>query len=666
MRSAVLLVALAASLGSASAAGAAEGDFRVLSAMADRASEAWLERQTVDGTFVDPLTEDAVPDYGSALIGYGLLRAGRRRGDDRLVSAGTRAMESMLGVAPTDRGVFSVWAMGEAYDFASRRLGGHPSMRAARPAFESYLRAAGEPYLSSNLVACRRQPECFHNHELVETLSDLRLLRTGLRTTRLGAKLADRPRLARVVRRGLGNAAAAVGTRSRTSWPGPKRGLGLLSDSGNFALAYHPLATALLARAVSILGDRSPERLRRALRRAADSLAALTAPDGDVSYLGRSQQDSWSVAAALYVGVAMAARSGSGSRRARYAALAERALARLRRVYGADRGDISVLPRRRSLSAGSAGLESYASTVNFAGLTIYVLNLAADEARHSPPLEPGPLPADTQGWFLDPAQADLALVREGPLWFAVHGRTYELFPRFYGSHRLLVRDPGPDPLDLRYDFGLLALKWRDGQGAWHDLLRPRPLQGARSATESAGPVMVRPGRRFLPFGRRIEVQPGGVVVVNGGFRAPGGRPLPRRVRFRFSPLGDGVRLDFPARRGDSLRLKTYLPSATARTREGRAFDAVSVASASPAPLDVNRETGYASCCDAEMVATTMVLKPRRDRRVAYTLRLRRVRRPATASVNGGGFDGAAAAVVAMVAMLCSLVVVGVRRRAAGR
>ena len=60
------------------------------------------------------------------------------------------------------------------------------------------------------------------------------------------------------------------------------------------------------------------------------------------------------------------------------------------------------------------------------------------------------------------------MVRRGDLWFAV---------------RAAAKTAADD---LRYDFGLVALKTSSGAGGWVDVVRPRPH--TRTGPDSAGPA----------------------------------------------------------------------------------------------------------------------------------------------------------------------------------
>ena len=109
--------------------------------------------------------------------------------------------------------------------------------------------------------------------------------------------------------------------------------------------------------------------------------------------------------------------------------------------------------------------------------------------------------------------------------------------------------------DLRYDFGLMALKARDGAGEWHDVLRIRPH--TTDGADSAGPVLRRSRGPGLPEAESVSVAADGTLTLTGGWRTAAGTWLRRGVRFRFEPIGAGVRLVFPTEPGDRVKFSVF-------------------------------------------------------------------------------------------------------------
>ncbi len=587
-------------------------------ALADRIAATWPARQTRGGLFVDPVTGKTARGYGAIMLGYGLLWAGVRRGEERLVRSGVRAVSTALAKPPGQRGVFDALGVAAAYDLARRRLGDDPAFRRTRRAWAAYLRTTGPPALDPGIAACISSPGCFHNHEAVEAAGDLALLRTRLRSTVPGSKLDARAATRGAAVRLAGvEAPGALRPTGRSTGPGPRRGLGLISDANTYPLAYHALSAAMIGEVVLGLGGGAPPAGLRLLRRAVEAQAAFAGPDGDLAFIGRRQEQSWPLAATAYAATAAAAAFAEdrGSA-ARYRALAARALDRLERVHGVSREGIAVVPRFRGRARGGfAGLD-FSNTVVWNGLTVFLLDRAAEVARREPSAAPAAgagLTADGDGAFVDAAGAGFATVRRGGVWFAVNGR--------------------PLQPDLRYDAGLVALKRRSPDGTWRDLLRPRPMTLGRPPS-SAGPVLVSGGREWFPYGRDVRVGRRGVVTLRAAFADSSGAPLGRTLAIRYTPLPGGVRVSFPLRAGDGVRLRTFLPARSARrTRAGAVRDRDAVATLRPRPSRVTFQRGFASCCDARLVEATMDLTTSRPRVVTYTVL---DRRRATGRAAGAG------------------------------
>lgn len=618
-RRALLAVLAVCALMPASASAFTAADGR---AAADRAAIAWAhDHQQRDGAFVDYVSRRPTYGYSGVMIGYGLLRAGVRAHDDGLIRSGFRAIGAVLSSDHPQRGVFDSLANATAYEFAARELPDDPSFKALRPHWETYLRSISKPYIkSTNLQACTADPVCFHNHEVVGAFGDLQLLKTRLSSTVPGAKLADPAGLRGQAEHVLSvEIPQAVGGAARSSFGGERAaGLGLLSDTGTWPLAYHAFSTAMLAGAAADLGREVPAATSKALRGTVGALAGLIGPDGDVAYLGRRQEQGWALASTVYTATVAERLPGVAAGQLR--TVADRAFARLTTVNRTGPGGLGAVPRQLSPHTGYHGVD--ANEVVPAALTIFMLNLASDAAGAAGDVKPGSLPADADGYFLEPEKTGFAAVRHGDLWYAVHRRTITY--------------------DLRYDFGLVALKRRDAEGHWHDVLRPRPNSRGPNHN-SAGPVILVDGVRYLPYGDTIAVERGGVVVVRGGFRSEDGVWLRRGVTFRFAPVKDGVALSFPLKGGDDASMATYMPAAEARHRGGTVFDShvsATVSGLRPHGIEVI-DRGYGSCCDAHLVAATAELRPRRDVTVTYTMRARATPRSAAAeagSIFGGKDD----------------------------
>jgi hypothetical protein len=558
-------LAAAAAVVTAPAAHAATRD--ELTAYADKVAAVWAQRQDPSGEFLDPASGRPSGGYGNVMMGYALMRAGERRDDAQLIRAGVRGVSSSLDEPPSVRGVFDLFAVATAYDFARRKLADDPAFRAERRRWERYLRTTGAPNVDNKAQACIVAPDCFHNHEAVGATADLQLLATGVKSARDPATLRANA-LAEV---GVREPAFSQGT-ARIYGPGGESGLGLLSDTGSWPLAYHALSTAFLGRSIELLGKDAPQPARDALRRGADALAGFMAPDGTVAYIGRRQEDLWSLAAAI-AAAELASKHGGGDARARARdqAVASRALDRMEERYPLSSRGLPIVPRSGDTAFSDDGVDGNPMTFN--ALALLLLNVAADAAPADAPATPAKLPADRAGAFVDADQNDFATVRHRRIWLAVHGHA--------------------TPPDLRNDFGLVAAKWRSRSGAWVTVVPPRPFVYSRKLT--AGPVVDRGGQRIVPNGR-VSLGSNGAIKVDG--------PLP----VRFAPVRRGVRISVRAQAGDVVTYTAFVPKDTrypVRAKRAR----------------VKRgHRTFASCCSTSMVALKYRVRTKRTKVVSFVVR----------------------------------------------
>ena len=543
-------------------------------AVAAEIAAPWPALQRSNGHFRDYVTRRAPSrdrdDYGDALLGYGLLQRAARTGDARLRDTGLRAIRFALrsrgstAVAP-----FRYFAIAAAYNLAKRRFRTAPLFRSARPRWERVMKRLKILRVGRGEVT---------NKSLVEAVQILELARTGLRSKRRGTILNDPRRSVRLVRRLLGrDLPRAARPFERAS--GRAGRTAMIGDFTSVPLAYHALASGFLARSIDLLGRRAPARARRLLRRSADASWALAGPDGDVSYWGRSQEQAWTLSLTAYGAETAARQPGGGARAARYRALSTRAVERLDDAYGASREGYAITPAiARDIDAGIKGLDYYVAAASYNGLTLVALDWAIGSARSN--RSPGELGADRNGSFrLATRDSTFATVRRGDVWFAVkQAKTAK---------------------DLRYDFGLVAVKVRGDDGTWRTLpVRPR----RERESDTAGPILRRGGRRGVPEGRRLRVDGRGAVTVTGGYRR-GRRWLRRGVRFRFTPTGCGVRLRAPRRAGDAFEYSAFFSAAPTKAPDRVAGAGQELSFGPRASTRVQR--GYASDLDPRLFRARM-------------------------------------------------------------
>jgi hypothetical protein len=413
----------------------------------------------------------------------------------------------------------------------------------------------------------------YSNHYLIEAIAVLELERSGLRSSRPGSILGGKRALTRRLTRRLLNVDVPRMARTASVLDRGRRTF-MFSDPPDQPLAYHGFSIGFYARGLQLLGGGVSARARDALRLAANASVSLTAPDGDLAYFGRGQEDVWAYTATA-LGTESAARlpGASAGAEAGYRAVTERALARARDVYGNGPQGLWVTPAlRKNLRGGVRGTDASTGAPSFAGVALVSLNWALDEmagARR----RIGSIGADRSGAVqLSSGVSRFAAVRRGDLWYAV---------RRSGSVRA--------PRDLRSDFGLVALK-TSADGGWHDVLPIRP-RTARSP-DGAGPLLRRRGLTLFPVGARLRTADSGRVTIGGGYRTSGGRVLRRGARFVFAPTDCGVRVTWSTRRRDRFEQSFFFTEPP--VRQGRTLTAGGQSVTAGADFDLTVSRGYSS------------------------------------------------------------------------
>jgi len=556
-------------------------------ALAHSIAAPWPELQNADGTFPDYVfggEPGFSARYGESMLGYGLLLTGVREDDDRLIEAGLQGLSYAVGRSDlqADRpSVFENLAVAAAYNLARRRLADHPRFAPRRREWEHWLRKVR----LLRVDATQR----FVNKQVVESAGTLEVLRTRLRSSDPGAVLGgQRSRARELVLQFVNQRVPRIAAKDGVE-VGGERTL-VLSDPASNPPAYHALSLGFLARSVELLGSRASGAARGALRDVVRASWRLAGPDADLSYIGRSQQQAWTLACTAYgAEVAAALRGVDEGERGRLRALSERVLARLRDRYGIGPEGLWIVPAlARDPIAGLRGLDGYAGAGVYNGLTLVGLEWALARMRGQR-REAGALAADRPGAVrMSRREGELALVRTGSAWFAVK--------------RATSRADFPD--DLRYDFGLVALK-QSGNGAgggagWVDLLPLRPR--TKDRPDSAGPVLLKGNRRALPYGRRMRVDDGGAVRIGGGFMTQTGEWLRSGVTFRFAPDAGGVRLTFRAEARERFEYSAFFrdgPPAPAVEDCGVAAGELRVSCSER--VEVVLEDGYSSGADPRLV-----------------------------------------------------------------
>ena len=527
--------------------------------------------------------------YGDAMMGWGLLQVGVRDNEPRIINSALAAIEYATSKQrhwgrPS---VFETMALASAYNIARESLADNPRFQRLRTQWENWLRRVRTERL--------HYENRYGNHWLVDAISVFELQRSGLKSNKRGAVLGSGRTTAR--RQAIRLINVRIPRLSRGGGPL------VLSDPPDQPIAYHGLSIAFYARAMRLMGGGASPAARTTLRRAVRASQLLAAPDGDISYITRSQEEVWTLPATAYATQFASLLPGTSEQLHTDAhALAERTLMRLRREYVVGPRGIWVTPAlAQDLAAGARGLDAYAGAPAYGGLALVWLNLTIEEHPDDPP--PGNLPADALlATPVSQGGARFAVVRRPNLWYAIK-MTHSQDPHFVD--------------DLRYDFGIAVVK-RRGDGRWDDVVPQRP-RSVGSNPETAGPVLAGGGSRGHPFGTRIVAARNGVVTVTGGFRTTSGTVLrPTTFTYRPVPCG-GVELSFPARAGDVYEHSGFFRGSRSPVIQGGVASANGLAiTVDPLPAFGRASDAGASGFDARLVRQPMTIRVPADGRVTVT------------------------------------------------
>ena len=558
-------------------------------ALATDMARPWPDLQRRDKTFSDYVVA-ANPHgpprdpYGRAFMGLALLQAGLRDDDQAQISAGLASIgASAAHPGPRDRIIFENLALETAYNLARAKLNGDDRFAKIRGPLETRMKRISVVQFGGT------RP--YYNYHLVESAGLVELLASGLRSKAPGSALADRRRTKRLVTDLVNRTIPRVAARYAT--PDAAGRLTLVSDPPWNPPAYDAFSLALLARIVDRLGPAAGERPREVMRAMARSLWALASPEGSVSYYGRSQEQAWTLTMTAYGALAAAHLPGtSQADAARFEALADRALTRLRERYAGGRFGFWITPSlAHGIRAAIPGLDAYAAASSYSGLTLVGLAWALDEMGDREPA-PGPLAADRTGVHrVGAGESTVLTVRTPFLWYAV-----KQGPGAY------VRGVGDYRDDVRYDSGLIALEAIDlaGPPAAIIPLRPHQLRG----DDRSAPVLLRGRGAGRFWGTRLRAA-ADAVELSGGFRA-GDRWLRRGVRIRYEPTGCGLRETIPTRRGDRLVRMLWFRGSPKRSSGGTVLsDGVQRVTLSAAPTASAKRAGYASGTESRLTRVAL-------------------------------------------------------------
>jgi hypothetical protein len=596
---AAVLVCLLAASGTASAADP-EFSKSDVKAFADSMAAPWPAIQKSSGTYPDYTDDNPqyVPDtrYGDAFMGYALVRFGLRTHNQTYIDSGLRGVVYSMkrwnaARKQTTQSVFENWAVPATYNLAREKLADNEIFKKNRKRWQDWMR----------ISRAERSGITFEygNHWLVDAQGVFETLATGLHSPKSDAILGGQ--------RGAAEAGALSLVNSRVPNLAPSNHKPFIfNDPPDNPMAYEGLTLGMYAHLIRMLGHRANGRARDMLRKATDAMYYDTAPDGDSGYFGRSQEILWSAAGTAYGATVAANLDGtSDTDAARYRALADRALQRLRDAYPiSDQGQYFVPGLAQSISKTFPALDGYAGAPSMDGIALVMVDYLLDEIKSD--AKYSRIASDrSMSRGLGHGQGRIAMVRSGDVWFALR-----LQPTLHRHHIG----------DLRYDAGLAIAKRRDDQGRWTDIVPVRPTTKA-PGFDSAGPAILSGNQvAAFPFGDSLDTSKGRVRVKGSIDSRSGDALAPYRATYAATECG--VELLFAAYPGNTYEYSAFfrgndLPKSFNGGK--RLSDGKQTVRYSPKPDDIGLQRGYASSVDPRLVRARAMFRVSKARTVHVEL-----------------------------------------------
>jgi hypothetical protein len=504
----------------------------------------WLASQTRSGNFKRPSGNPLNDGYSNTGIAYAMLLESVRSGDEKYFNSAMRAIGWTLRTRRPMQGVFYQMFTAAAYNVARQNFSRRAAFRRISRSWAGALR--GLRYQRGVFGSHYR-----YNKNLVEALEVIELYNSRLKTNARGAILRDRrDALRRAVRlmnvwiaRRANDYTVAVGAAE--GWPLATE-ITQMSDPPDNPPAYNALTAALFMRAYDRLPRRyRTARMRQTAERMIGGVIARTAPDGDIAFDGRSQEQAWALSSAAFAAW-NAAGFEQGVMREIQLAFARRVVGRLERVHVTANSSFGFV---LTPAAGCCdrqdmppGQDHYYDVGDYSGLTALTMGWALERRPKDWQSGTTPLPTDSPSNLI---------YRMGRGRFFQH--------RGSGIYWFLRMQS--DYYDARADMGVAVMKVRSADGSWRDVVPPRPYTGGhhRPADPGSPCLVYRRGCAFLELH-------GGVPDGVGGYQfeavwRTARRTIVRRAKATVVPLARGLRISWAALPGDRFEVDNFLPKA---------------------------------------------------------------------------------------------------------
>ncbi|MGH2906848.1 MAG: hypothetical protein ACRDKI_08800 [Solirubrobacterales bacterium] len=525
----------------------------------DTILDGWRDDQMPDGNFQRPSGTPVWGGYGNGALAYAMLLEAVRTGDDSYFRAAMNAYGWMAHKQIHPQGVFFRMFVAAGYNLANSQYGDRDEFQAIRAAWATRLRRMR--YDDGRFGVKYR-----YNKNLVEAVEVLELLRSGVRSKTPGAILRDRAdalrRTLRVMQHqvpGRSNA-YSVWAAAPEGWPHSVK-LSDFSDPPDNPPAYDALVASMYARAYSLLpAERRSATMRNTARALMRGVVARTAPDGDIAFAGRSQEEAWSLTSAMHAAWFISHLT-AGADRDLFVAYARRVRSRLLTAHVSSSGDQFYLTPAQSCCGKSdrpPGQDAYFDLASYTGLSAIGLGWALLERPNDWAEAGSKIPTDNFSIYHFP-----------------FGRGRFLQHRGDGIYWML-REQG-DFADARADMAVAVFKARRADGSWADVVPPRPYSGGHHhAADPASPC--------LAFGKNhslcayLELHAG--HPVGDGYRYAAVWRTRRRTQIfagsaTVTPTPKGLILSWSGHAGQVFKVDQFLPDGRC-TKDGVAGPGLTV------------------------------------------------------------------------------------------
>lgn len=410
-----------------------------VAAFADQLAQSWSAQIDDQGRVADALEPNYGSfNYGTLMMASAMLRGSSRTGNETVRLAANRQISGLAGRVYQNNLFWALGAQEILLDAQNNRLGtGSEDSIAALRVWAQTL-----PAETHN---CMAQPDCYSNQRLVQSLGLLNLVRAGIGGVP-GSSTENTPAALELAKRNVNvlmvkNAGKVIHTPLGTAQA--------LSDPGGQPNAYHFLSLYLLER----INDENPGLLSaeaQVVRIRAERYAlSLMAPDGQITFSGRSMDQSWALAAAAAIGARKSFKDINGGA---WAAFAQKSFARLAAYKRFSDGTLAIVPGL-GVAFNPFIMDDYAAQTQYNGLTMWLLEDAVDNWNDVAPTR---IPSESKMLVNDLDSTGLVWARSGKVWWSISGRNM-------GK-------------DRRLDQGIVGLKVQRSDGTWKNILASRPKE----------------------------------------------------------------------------------------------------------------------------------------------------------------------------------------------